>query len=416
MLDKLESNNGLTTTAIRQALAASLEGKNLRKALLIPPDITRAHSGGGLITQLYYELLTEAGVHVDILPALGTHAPMTQEEQLAFFGGIPEERFLVHNWRTGVHSLGEIPAAFVKEASTGITDKPIPVEIANALTQYDRLFSIGQVVPHEVVGMANFTKNIVVGCGGSGFISASHMVGAAYGAERIMGETDTPVRRLFDYAEEHFLGGLPLTYVLTVTVTEGDELRIIGLYIGEGPERRRAFEAAAALSRQRNITHLPRPIKTCVVWLDKKEFHSTWVGNKAVYRTRMALAEGARLLILAPGVKTFGEDADNDRLIRKYGYCGRENVLALCKTEKDLQSNLSAAAHLIHGSSDGRFQIAYAAPLLGREAVEVVGYQYADYDEMARRYNPNALKPGFNMVDGEEIYYVHNPALGLWKC
>jgi len=383
---------------LREVIEDYCRGKDVKKVLLIPPDISRAHSGGGVITALYYEIFTRSGVHVDILPALGSHFPMTRAEQLSFFGDIPEERFLVHRWRDGVSDLGEVPAAFVREVSEGLMDISVPVQVSDYLLDpsYELIISIGQVVPHEVAGMANYTKNIVVGCGGSGFISASHMLGAFYGIEQILGQTDTPVRKLFDYAEEKFLQRLPLEYVLTVT-----ELgEIIGLYIGKG---RGLFERAAALSAVRNINYVEKPLENCVVFLDETEFHSTWIGNKSVYRTRMAIADGGNLLVIAPGVKTFGEDPENDRLIRKYGYCGRERVLELCKTEADLQGNLSAAAHLIHGSADGRFSVTYAAPLLGREAIEGVGYKYMDRDEadaIARR---------------EDVYYISNPALGLWQ-
>ena len=416
----LESDRkGLSPDDIRQALKQSLQTH--KKVLLIPPDITRSNSGAGQITAMYYELLTKAGAWVDVLPALGTHRPMTREEQVSFFGAdIPADRFLIHRWRDGVTTLGHIPAAFVKEASEGLGDYDIPVQVSNYLLDpsYDLILSIGQVVPHEVVGLANYTKNIVVGCGGSGFINASHIISAFYGVERIMGRVDTPVRKLFNYAEENFISKLPLTYVLTVTVTTDEQVDIMGLYIGGTGDGggREAFEKAAALSSKLNIVKVERPIKTCVVWLDDVEFHSTWLGNKSVYRTRMAMAEGGDLLVLAPGVKACGEDEENDRLIRKFGYVGREQVLKLVKTEAELQTNLSAAAHLIHGSSDGRFSITYAAPLLGKDAVEGVGYKYADLNEMTQKYNPHALKPGFNtMPDGEEIYFIPNPALGLWK-
>ena len=392
---------------LHKALLKHFHGKDARKILLIPPDITRSHSGAGIITGLYYDIFTQAGVETNILPALGSHVPMTREEQITFFGNIPAEHFLIHNWRDGVTALGEIPAAFVRETSEGLMDTAIPVQVSNHLLDpsYDLIISIGQVVPHEVVGMANYTKNIVVGCGGSHFISASHMVGAFYGIERILGKVDTPVRRLFDYAEENILTQLPLEYVLTVT-DSGD---IIGLYIGTGRE---LFVRAAALSSKRNINYVERPINNCVVYLDEKEFHSTWIGNKAVYRTRMAIADGGHLLILAPGVKVFGEDAENDRLIRKFGYTGRERILRLCKSEEELQNNLSAAAHLIHGSADGRFNITYAAPFLGKEAVEGVGYQYMDWENAIKQYNPETLQPGFN----GEVYFIPNPAVGLWQA
>ena len=405
---------GLAPDEIRAGLAQSLQGRDLKKVLLIPPDFTRMNSGAGIITAIYYKLLKDA--QVDILPALGTHAPMTREQQIAFFGeGIPEERFLVHDWRNNVSKIGEVPGEFVREVSDGLMDETMDVEVSNYLLDpsYDLILSIGQVVPHEVVGMANYTKNIVVGCGGSRFINRSHMLGAFYGMERIMGRDQTPVRKVFDYAEQNFIQKLPveIQYVLTVTTTENEKTNILGMYISK---ERDCFERAVHLSQKHNLNYLPAPMKTCVVWLDEHEFHSTWLGNKAVYRTRMAMADGGRLIILAPGVHMFGEDDTNDRVIRKYGYVGRERVLALVKTEKDLQENLGAAAHLIHGSSDGRFSVTYAAQKLTREEVEGAAFDYMPFDEAIAKYNPDKLLQGWNTIDGEEIYFIGNPALGLW--
>ncbi|MCL2487881.1 MAG: lactate racemase domain-containing protein [Oscillospiraceae bacterium] len=406
---------GLGFEQIQACLERSIQGKSLKKVLLIPPDITRANSGAGLIAAVYYRLLTAEGVHVDILPALGTHAPMTRAEQIDFFGAdIPAERFLTHDWRNGVTKIGEVPADFVREVSGGLMDEAMAVEVSDYLLDpsYDLILSIGQVVPHEVVGMANYTKNIVVGCGGSRFINRSHMLGAFYGIERIMGRDHSPVRQVFDYAEQRFVRKLPVAYVLTVTVTENEQVNILGLYIGTG---RDAFERAVALSQRHNLNCLPAPIKTCVVWLDQHEFHSTWLGNKAIYRTRMAMADGGRLIILAPGVKTFGEDGEIDRLIRKYGYAGRERIIALCNTQQELRDNLSAAAHLIHGSADGRFSVIYAAPQLSRAEIEGVGFGYMDFDQAVAQYDPETLQQGYNTLsDGEEIYFIGNPALGLW--
>ena len=404
---------GLSLEQIKESLAKSVGGRNLKKVLLVPPDMTRMNSGAGLITALYYDLLE--GMHVDVLTALGSHAPMTREEQSSFFGDkIPAERFLVHNWRDGVTKIGVIPGEFVDSVSEGIMDSPMEVEVSNYLLDpsYDLILSIGQVVPHEVVGMANYTKNIVVGCGGSRFINQSHMLGAFYGLERLMGKDHSPVRKVFDYAQENFISKLPVEYVLTVTVTENEKTDIIGLYIGKSRE---GFTRAVKLSQKHNLNYLESPIKTCVVWLSEQEFHSTWVGNKAVYRTRMAMSDGGRLIILAPGVKMFGEDAENDRLIRKYGYIGRENVLMLCKTETELQNNLSVAAHLIHGSPDGRFSVTYAVSELRQDEIEGVAFNYMPLDEAMAKYDPAKLKPGYNtMEDGEEIFFIENPATGLW--
>jgi len=402
----------LTTSEIRKALQNTIEG-TYQKVLLVPPDSTRAHSGAKLITNIYYDLLTGMGAKVDVLPAIGSHIPMKSEDLIAFFGSdITLDSYLAHNWRDGVAYLGEVPAQFMREVSDGYLTESVPVQISNHIVKngYDRIFSIGQVVPHEVAGMANYTKNIVVGCGGARFIGASHMLGASYGIERTLGVIDTPVRKLFDYAETHFLSKLPITYVLTVTDAAG----IAGLFTGSGPEGWVAFQNAAKLSQKRNITEVERPIKTCVVYLNPQEFQSTWLGNKAVYRTRKAIADGGHLTVIAPNVSMFGEDKILDDIIRKYGYTGRENILRLLKTEKDLQSSLSAPAHLIHGSTDGRFTVSYAAPKLGKGAIENVGYNYMCMDEAMRKYNPEAMPHGFSQVGGEEVYFIYNPALGLW--
>lgn len=405
--------NGLSVEEVIDTLSKSLQGRTLKKVLLVPPDITRLNSGAGFITSIYYDLMKD--IHVDILPALGTHVPMTRDEQISFFGeSIPEERFLIHKWRDGVTKIGEIPGEFVCDVSDGLMSEAMDVEVSNYLLDesYDLILSIGQVVPHEVVGMANYTKNIVIGCGGSKFINQSHMLGAFYGMERIMGKDHSPVRKVFDYAEEHFISKLPIEYVLTVTVSEGDQTDIIGLYIGKSRE---GFSRAVELSQKHNLNHMDAPINTCVVWLDEREFRSTWLGNKAIYRTRMAMADGGRLIILAPGIEMFGEDVENDKLIRKYGYIGRENILKLCKTETELQENLSVAAHLIHGSSDGRFSITYATPKLKKEEIEEAAFNFMPFDEAIVKYNPSVLKHGYNTLpDGEVVFYVENPALGLW--
>jgi nickel-dependent lactate racemase len=383
----------------KDTLRQALTGRALRKVLLLPPDATRPHSYAGEITRFLYEELRET-CRVDVMPALGTHEPMSEQECASFLG-VPYELILHHNWRDDVVKLGEVPGAFVTGVSEGLMTAPISVEVNRRLMDpsYDLIISIGQVVPHEVAGMANYSKNIFVGAGGSNMISGTHMLGAFYGIERILGRTDTPVRSVLDYAEERFIADIPLLYILTVTSRHNGETVLDGLFAGRSRE---LFEQAAALSRRKNITYVDTPLRRCIVNLDAQEFKSTWLGNKAIYRTRMAMADGGELIVLAPGVKRFGEDGAVDRLIRKYGYAGRERILELVKANTDLQKNLSAAAHLIHGSSDGRFSITYATELLEREEVEGVGFRYMPLDE-ARE-----------LAGGAGSLYIDNPALGLW--
>ena len=228
-----------------------------------------------------------------------------------------------------------------------------------------------------------------------------------------MGRADTPVRRVLNEASARFGGMLPpIVYVLTVVGRNAaGELVLRGLFVGDDPE---CFEKAAALSFKCNFEMLDREIRKAVVWLDPAEFRSTWLGNKAVYRTRMAMADGGELLVLAPGVETFGEDQAIDQLIRRFGYCGTPRVLQAVREDAELAGNLSAAAHLIHGSSEGRFAITYAPGHLARGEVEGVGYRYEDLRATLAKYNPEQLRNGWNVVDGEEVFFVRNPGLGLW--
>ncbi len=405
---------GLTNEEIKQALLQSIDGKALKKVLLIPPDFTRFHSNAGFITNVYYNELTKNGCEVDILPALGTHFPMTEEECLKMFGDIPFDRFIEHRWRDDVVTVGTVPGEYLSQVSEGIWDAPIECQVNKLIVsgEYDLIISIGQVVPHEVVGMANHGKNIFVGCGGSEFINKSHMLGAMYGMERIMGKDHTPPRKLFDYGVENFLKDVPLLFVLTVTTAPGGVINTHGVFISE---ERIALEKAIAMAQKTNLDIVEKPFKKCVVYLDPTEFRSTWLGNKSVYRTRMAIADGGELIVLAPGVQMFGEDPKNDAFIRKYGYMGREKVLEMLKTNQEMKDNMGAAAHLIHGSSDGRFSITYAVKNITKEEIASVHFIPADYDEMIKRYDPEKLQFGYNtMPDGEEIYFIPNPALGLW--
>ncbi len=407
--------DGLSANEIRAALDAALAGRTVRKALLLPPDYTRYHSNAGFITNYLYHKLVELGAEVDVMPALGTHVAVTREQWDDMFGDIPYAKMLVHDWRNDVVKLGEVPSDFLEEITEGLWKEPVSVEVNRRVMDesYDLIVSPGQVVPHEVIGMSNHAKNLFVGVGGSDMINKSHMVGAVYGMERMMGRDHTPVRRIFDYGMEHFLKSRPILFVLTVTTATGRNIYTHGVFIGEG---RNCLTEAVKLAQQKNIDFVPHGLKKCVVYLDPSEFKSTWLGNKAVYRTRMAMADGGELIILAPGVERFGEDAKVDQLIRKYGYKGRLNTLEQFQKpeNQDLRDNMGAAAHLIHGSSDGRFNITYAVKDITQEEIAGVGFTPASYDEMARHYDPAKLQYGYNTVDGEEIYYIPNPALGLW--
>ena len=401
---------------IRSALVSVFEKLGPRRRVLaLPPDFTRLNSFAGPITSMVNDYYGDA--LTDVMPALGTHSPMTDSQIRTMFEGVPKSKFRVHEWRNDVVTVGEVPASFVSELSEGKVDYPWPSQVNKMLLDpsFDLILSIGQVVPHEVIGMANYTKNIFVGVGGADGINKSHFIGASYGMERIMGRARTPVREVLEYARVNFIPQLPIIYILTVRVKDErtGEMVTRGLFIGDDFE---CFELASALSLETNFIMVDKQIRKCVVYLDPEEFKSTWLGNKAVYRTRMALADGAELLILAPALKEFGEDPAIDRLIRKYGYKGTPHTLEATAANKDLQENLSASAHLIHGSSEGRFKITYCPGNgMTKEEIESVGFAYGNLEDALGRYPIVKMEDGWNiMPDGEKVYYISNPALGLW--
>lgn len=388
-----------------------------RKVLAVPPDYTRLPSRAGELTEMTWEYYGER--LTDILPALGTHTPMTEPQISHMFGQTPPSLFREHDWRNDVVTLGEVPESYIREVSEEKVSFTWPAQVNRLLVEgdFDLILSIGQVVPHEVVGMANYNKNIFVGTGGSEGINKSHYIGAVYGMERMMGRADTPVRRVFNYASNHFAAQLPIIYVLTVVgVNSKGEQQTYGLFVGDDFD---VFDRAAKLSLEVNFVMVEKPLKKVVVWLDPTEFKSTWLGNKSIYRTRMAIADGGELIVLAPALKEFGEDKTIDLLIRKYGYFGTPHTLKAVQENVDLRDNLGAAAHLIHGSSEGRFSVTYCPGKgednLTREEIESVGFQWGDLDKVMEQYNPRELKEGVNILpDGEEIYYISSPALGLW--
>src|SRR5271170_3680473 len=403
----------ITSEQLKNLLTESLAKLGARnRVLIVPPDQSRAHSRAGDLARYAWEYY---GDRVDaVLPALGTHTAMQPAQLAEMFGSVPLDLFRVHNWRTDIETLGEVPAEYIHAQSEGKLNYAWPAQVNKLISRggHDLILSIGQVVPHEVIGMANYNKNILVGAGGREGINRSHYLGAVYGTERIMGRANNPVRNVLNYASDRFLRHLPIVYVLTVVGRAANgELAVRGLFIGDDVE---CFCRAADLSLKVNFEILDEPIRKAVVYLDPHEFHSTWLGNKAVYRTRMALADGAELIILAPGVKEFGEDRTIDSLIRKYGYRGTPATLDAVENHADIAADLSAAAHLIHGSSEGRFNITWCPGHLSKVEVEGVGYRYGDLRSMLARYDPTKLTEGYNRVDGEEIFFIGNPGLGLW--
>lgn len=413
--------NGSPTTSLgsddlRKALKQTFRQMGLpERVLLLPPDATRLFSRAGELTVLCRELLGDRVT--DIMPALGTHSPMKPEQLDHMFPGIPHDLFRPHRWREDVVTLGTVSADYVSEVTGGLYARPWKAQVNKMLRDggHDLIFSLGQVVPHEVIGMANYNKNVFVGTGGQEGINESHFLSAVYGIEQTLGRANTPLRQILNHAQDEFCREMPLLYALTVVQQMPDgSLHTRGLFIGDDHD---TFFQAAELSRQVNITQLDRAPQHVVAYLDPSEFKSTWLGNKAIYRTRLAIASGGRLTVLGPAVEEFGEDAEIDRLIRKYGYRTKAEIMQLVEENEDLAANPSAAAHLVHGSHENRFQVVYAAGKLTADEIASVNYTPGDLDGLMKRYDVNRLNDGWHTdEDGSEFFFIRNPALGLWQA
>ena len=424
-----EQTESLFLQALRQALVdVGLNAGKPGKVLILPPDITRLHSKAGFFTDIAFRELTGLGIETTVMPALGTHIPLTGAEIERMFPDTPRQFFRVHDWRNDVVDLGRIEKEWVEKTTLGTVNYDWPVQVNKLLLKggFSLIVSIGQVAPHESIGMANHAKNIFVGTGGKEAIDKSHFAGAVFGMERMMGRTDTPVRALFDEGMRRYGDSLPpILFALTVVGARSEaetadnpdtisgSLALRGLYAGFG---RDCFVQAAALARQVNVNLLDEPIRKVVVYLDPEEYRTTWLGNKALYRTRMAMATEGELLIIAPGIERFGEDMGIDALIRRIGYRSSVEIQDMVKNDAELSNNLVAAGHLIHGSNDKRFTVRYCPGSgISRKEIESVYYEWGDIEKAKSRYDVNKLSLGWNtLADGEKIFFVPNPALGLW--
>lgn len=410
------AEDGFTYNQVRkflQEVLALYRKHDLKSVLILGPDDTRRDSFAGTICCICYQVLS-CWCNVDFLEADGTHAPMDERRRKVMYPDIPNSHYFSHDWRNDTVVVGSIDSSTVHALSDGILEKDIPVEINRKILdpKYGLIISVGQVVPHAVAGMSNYSKNFMVGAGGSAMIHATHMIGAYYGMEKIMGLDHTPARNLMDCAQERFLSQLPILFIQTVTRLDNRQKNVLcGLFAGND---RQAYEQAVALSHRYNIIHLDHPLKTAVVWMKPEEFHSMWTANKGIYRIKRAMAQGGTLVVVAPGVSCFSEDAQMDKLIRLYGYCGKERIVQLQRNSLELRENPAVAAHLIHGSTEGKFTVYYYAPNLGKRNVEAVGYRFITSEELANLFGFPGLKVGYQDESLESTYFVENPALGLW--
>jgi nickel-dependent lactate racemase len=386
-----------------------------QRVLIVPPDFTRLHSFAGEIVNL---IMASFGDRVaGVLPATGTHRPMTREEISTMYGFVPTELIRERDWRRSAVRVGELSASEVREVTAGLLDESVPIEIDRALLDpsVDLILSLSQVVPHEVVGLSGHAKNLLVGAGGPSMVNVSHYLGALVGIEEVLGRIATLPRELLERAMDRAMRSLRRVSYLHVVVGADPDRPTRRTPIGwYGGEDRAPFRLAARHAQRENITVLQEPVDRAVVFVDPQVYQSTWLANKAIYRTRMAIRDGGELIVVAPGVSHFGEDSKADALIRRIGYRGRDYALGRMAVDPELAGERSVVAHSLHGSSEGRFTIAYAATQLTKDELQSVGFEAAPVDRWSRYFFGDTHPMGVHEIEGVTTLFVDDPGQGLW--
>lgn len=410
---KVQNSSGISKELLKKHFLKGLKGLgNRERVLLIPPEGTRLHGFSSLLTLWaveYYKDKVKA-----ILPSVGLHKHVTSEEINNLFPGIEHSLFVHHDPINDLITLGTVPCEFIEEVSEKTLSFSYKVQVNKLLVSggFDLILSLSQVIADEVVGMANHTSNIYVGTGGVEGSNKSHYLGAIYGIERIIGKTNSPVAEILEYAHTQFASSLPIVFALSVAFKSKEgKIKPAALFMGDD---KACFDEACQISQKVNTIQVDEPLKKVVVFLDPDEYTSVWFANIALYRTRMAIADGGELIIIAPKVSSFSIDKEINRLIKKFGYKGKDVTLDAVSRNEDLKQNLLAASHLINGSSEERFTITYASNIKEKDILSV-GYNYLNLEEAQERYIFDGIEDGIKTTkDGQEYYYISNPALGLW--
>jgi lactate racemase len=306
------------------ARACPAEAYRGKRVLLIVPDGTRTAPIGLMFQSLHAQLggLTQA---LDVLVALGTHAPMSEEAICERLEITPAERrekfgrvkFFNHEWNNpaALKLVGTISAAEISALTGGLFAMDVPVEINKLLFEYDQVILVGPVFPHEVVGFSGGNKDLFPRVGGPRGLNFFHSLGAVVTNPMIIGNKWTPVRKVVDKAGS--LVALPkLCFCLVV---EGRELA--GLYAGT-PEG--AWEAASELSRRLHITYKDHPFHT-ILSCAPAMYDELWTGGKCMYKLEPVLADGGELIIYAPHITEIS--LTHGKLIEEVGYHCRDYFL-----------------------------------------------------------------------------------------
>jgi nickel-dependent lactate racemase len=343
------SATGSTVTAVSEQVARACPESDYRgkKVLMIVPDGTRT-APVGLMFQTIYEQLGVVTEKLDVMVALGTHPPMSDDAicRRLEISGVDRNstyqhvRFFNHEWHNplSLSRVGVIPAEEIEALSNGLFSMDVPVDVNKRVFEYDRILIVGPVFPHEVVGFSGGNKYLFPGISGPDLLNFFHWLGAVITTPKVIGSKWTPVRRVVDRAAAM----LPIEKVCMAMVVRPDE-SLAGLFIGT-PEQ--AWDDASELSKQIHITYKDRPFHT-ILSCAPSMYNEIWTAGKAMYKLEPVLADGGELILYAPHVREIS--ATHGRTIREIGYHCRDYFLKQWDRFKHHPWGVLAHSAHVHG-------------------------------------------------------------------
>jgi lactate racemase len=411
------AGTSLDTAAVEKVIAQAcpVDKYQGKKILLIVPDSTRT-APVGLVFKKLHDRLAPVTLALDVIVALGTHPPMTEEAICHRLEITLEERnstykrvkFFNHEWDhpAALKDLGVIPAAEIAKLSDGLFSMDVRVNVNRLLFEYDQVIIVGPVFPHEVVGFSGGNKYLFPGVAGAEILNFFHWLGAVITNPMIIGNKWTPVRKVVDRAGAM----VSVSKLCFCLVVKGEEFG--GIFAGTPEE---AWDRASEHSRQMHITYKEHPYKL-ILSCAPLMYDELWVGGKCMYKLEPVLADDGELIIYAPHIHEIS--VVHGKLIRKIGYHCRDYFLKQWDKFKDEPWGI--LAHSTHVRGIGKFENGVEkcrarvtlATGIPKEVCEEINLGYRDpatirVEDFANRENEGVLLVPHA---GEMLYQLREPA------
>ncbi len=385
-------------TAFHEGLAGRFAG---RRVLVLIPDATRSVPLPQVFRHVTAAMRDAASL--TFVSALGTHAPLSDEELLSLVGasdtGLPAGVSIRnHEWYDPdtLVSIGTLSRSTIRrlagERWHETLGGDVDVLINRAVLEHDDILILGPTFPHEVVGFSGGAKYLFPGISGQDMINVTHWLGALAGVRRTIGIKDTPVRAMIHAATEL----VPTPVTLAALVVEQGELS--GVFIGDHIS---AWEQAADLSAERHIVWVDKPFRR-ILSVAPPMYSDLWTAGKAMYKLEPALAEGGELIIHAPHLSEVS--VVHGEQIKAIGYHVLPYFLEQWDRFRDVP--LGILAHSTHVRGDGRFENGVELP---RAAVTLSSrMSQAETEEIALSWrDPADIAPSeFMNREDDGILYV----------